>query len=403
MRPAAALVACALALGLGARSASAAAPSGLRPAKALLVFDRDTGAVLFARHPNAELPIASLTKLMTAYVTVERTQPGAIFVEQPYKPQPSESLAGVPVGDRLDLADTLRALLLPSGNDVAHSMAVDVGSTVGHFVALMNFWAALLHLDHTHFSTPVGIDTPGNHSTAIDLARLADVLLRDRLVASIVAEPVERLADGVVVQNLNRLLAHHPWVVGVKTGDTPNSGYCMVGAARRNGVEVISVVLGARSVVASDVDTLALLHYGLERLRRVSIARAGRTYATRVVLGRRATGRLVAARSLALVVDRTVLVHAARVVPRRLVGPLPAGAPVGSIEVSENGRRVATVALVTADAVPAPAPPPDPAPRPATPAARRLAWIALGCALTAALGGCSLLVMRRRVARSSLG
>jgi D-alanyl-D-alanine carboxypeptidase len=406
-RHAAAVAAGVLAFALGARPAAAAAvpaaPVGLRPAQALLVYNRDTGTVVFARNAGAELPIASLSKLMTAYVTVERFHAATRFVERPYTPQPDESVAGIPAGDRLDLTDMLRGMLLPSGNDVANSLAVDVGQTTGHFVALMNFWSGLLRLGRTHFTTPVGLDTPGNYSTAVDLARLTDVLLRDPLVAKVVKERAARLADGVVVHNTNRVLAHHRWVVGVKTGHTPEAGYCLVGAAHRNGVNIISVVLGAPTAAASDVDTLALLRFGLDRFRRVPIARAGRTYATLAVAGRRRTDRLIATRSLALVVDRSVTVRAALIVPRRLVGPLPAGAAVGAIDVSENGRRVAVVRLVTAAAVPAPASAAQTPARLAPPASRRLAWIIVGCGLTVFVAGCSLLVMRRRVARSSLG
>ena len=315
-RLAATVAAAVLAYALSARPAAAAvpaAPVGLRPAQALLVYNRDTGAVVFARNAGAELPIASLTKLMTAYVTVERLRPPARLVERPYTPQAGESLAGIPAGDRLDLTDMLRGMLLPSGNDVAYSLAVDVGQTTGHFVALMNFWSGLLGLGRTHFTTPVGLDTPGNYSTAVDLARLTDILLRDPLVAKIVNERVARLGDGVVVHNTNRVLAHRRWVVGVKTGHTPDARYCLVGAAHRNGVNIISVVLGAPTVAATDADTLALLRFGLDRFRRVPIARAGRTYATLAVVGRRRTDRLVATRSLALVAGCSLLVMRRRV------------------------------------------------------------------------------------------
>jgi D-alanyl-D-alanine carboxypeptidase (penicillin-binding protein 5/6) len=185
--------------------------------------------------------------------------------------------------------------------------------------------------------------------------------------------------------------------VGVKTGHTVDAGYCMVGAARRGGVNVISVVLGARGVAARDADTLALLRYGLERYRRASIARAGRTYATVPVKGRSRSVGLVAERSLSLVVGRTATLHAALLVPTHLIGPLPPGAVEGSIEVRENGRPLTSVALVTATAVPAPRPPP--------PAARHLSalvWVAAGGGVGVLVLGCSLPLMRRRYVTGNL-
>ena len=127
---------------------------------------------MVARNANAELPIASTTKLMTAYVTLQREPFDAQLVEQPYPAGFGESLAPVPVGARLGVPDMLRAMLLPSGNNVAYSLAVDVGGSVSHFIALMNAAAARLDLGRTHYSTPIGLDTPGgNYSTAADLAR----------------------------------------------------------------------------------------------------------------------------------------------------------------------------------------------------------------------------------------
>jgi D-alanyl-D-alanine carboxypeptidase (penicillin-binding protein 5/6) len=388
-----------LAWGVGdATAAGVPGPPGLVPASALLVYEPDTGQVVYAVNDDAELAIASTTKLMTAYVTLQLAGTDPYLTEQPYAAGPGESLAGVPPGTRLSVADMLRAMLLPSGNDVAHSLAVDVGGSVPRFVEEMNAWAGVLNLGRTHFTTPIGLDQPpGNHSTALDLARLATALLRDRLVAGIVREQRAVLSDGIVVENRNDLLAGNPWVVGVKTGYTLEAGYCLVGAARLHGVTVISVVLGAPSVAARDADSLALLRYGLSRFRLVRIARAGRVVATLPVKGRRGSVRLIAKRSASVVVGVAARIHAALVVPTRLVGPLAEGAVVGSIQVRENGRVLRSVPLVTARAVAAP-------PRPAhhRRAGNPLLWGAAGAGVGALLLGCSLPLMRRRSVRGAL-
>jgi serine-type D-Ala-D-Ala carboxypeptidase (penicillin-binding protein 5/6) len=228
------------------------------------VIEADTGRVLYAKDDQQRLPIASTTKLMTAYVALAHATPGKVLTVQPYTPAPEETVAGLVPGQRLTVSDLLKAMLLPSGGDAAHTLAVDLGGgSLTRFVGWMNSAAARLHMGNTHYSTPVGLDTPGNYSTAADLAELAKKLLEDPVVAQIVAMASARLTDGQVVSNRNDLVGRFPWVVGVKTGHTAGAGYCLVGAGRRDGHEAISVVLGDPSETARDSDTLQLLRYGL--------------------------------------------------------------------------------------------------------------------------------------------
>jgi D-alanyl-D-alanine carboxypeptidase (penicillin-binding protein 5/6) len=397
-------------LSVGAGTSAAVAPANATataqlstlPAAALELVVESTGAIVYSRNANAELAIASTTKLMTAYVTLQHEPLDAQLEVQPYDAGPGESLAPVPAGTRLTVPDMLRAMLLPSGNNIAYSLAVDVGGTVANFVAMMNADAAALHMGRTHYSTPIGLDTPGdNYSTATDLAILARTVMRNSLIREIVDEHSATLSDGVTVTNRNDLVGAYPWVVGVKTGNTTDAGECLVGAAKLGGVRLISVVLGTPSEAARDADTLALLRYGLSAYRSAAVAIAGQTYASVPVEGRSARAQLVAARTLQLVVARTVTLHAALVVPGRLDGPIPAGSVEGSIEVTEDGRAVASVPLVTAAAVPAP-PPVPPAPtahrgRRATARAGPQASVGL----SAMLPGCSLLCVHRRFGRRS--
>ncbi len=382
------------------RAVDTPAQLAVLPATALLLMAQGSGTVVFARNANEELPIASTTKLMTTYVTLTHEPLGAQLVEQPYAAGIGESLAPLPAGARLSVPDMLRAMLLPSGNNVAYSLSIDVGGSESNFVAMMNSAAAKLHLGRTHYTTPIGLDTPGdNYSTADDLARLTRVLMRRPLVRQIVDEPRARLADGVVVANRNDLVGAYPWVVGVKTGSTDDAGECMVAAAALNGVRLIAVVLGAPSDPVRDADTLALLRYGLSLYRSAHVALAGHVYARVPVEGRSRRAKLIAGRSSTLVLARTVALHAALAVPRRLVGPIAAGTVEGSIEVAENGRRVESVPLVTAAAVPAPAPAPALAHR-----SLWLGWLLLsGGGLTATLLGCSLRVMHRRGTGAAVG
>jgi D-alanyl-D-alanine carboxypeptidase (penicillin-binding protein 5/6) len=256
------LATCLLACAPLARAADPPRPE-LEAPEAYLV-DTDTGQVLFARRANREVSIASTTKLMTAYVTLEREPLTRVLVEQPYYPDSADqSLAGLPSGMRYSVADLLRAMLVPSGDDVANSLAIDVGGTNAHFLMLMNRAAAALGLRHTHYTTPIGLDTAGNYSSARDLEKLALALMRDPFFAAVVRDASVYVPGAGELTNTNDLLSSYPWVVGIKTGHTEGAGYCLVGAASLHGIHLISVVLGDPSEDARDEDTLALLRYGL--------------------------------------------------------------------------------------------------------------------------------------------
>lgn len=266
----------ALALLVAAPSPTSAADD--RPAilaKAAIVIQADaddvvhnTNTVLYSQNSSERRAIASTTKTMTAYVAITHASLGRILTVQPYTPSPEETVAGLSAGQRLTVHDLLKAMLLPSGGDAAHTLAVDLGGSTERFVGWMNDAARRLGMRHTHYATPVGLDTPGNYSSAADLAKLAVVLMRDPAIASVVGVHSARLTDGQIVINHNDLVGRYPFVIGVKTGHTLDAGYCLVGAAKRGDALIVSVALGDPSEATRDSDTLALLRYGLTHYHR---------------------------------------------------------------------------------------------------------------------------------------
>jgi D-alanyl-D-alanine carboxypeptidase (penicillin-binding protein 5/6) len=373
------------------QSARAAGQAGRAPeieAPEAILVETDLRRTVFALHARREAPIASITKLMTAYVTLEREPLTRVLVEQPYDAGPGESLAHLPTGERYSVADLLRAMLLPSGNDVANSLAIDIGGTVPRFVALMNAAARHLGLRGTHYTTPVGLDTPGNYSTARNLATLAEDLLRDPFLAAVVREPDAYLPGGVEVTNHEGYLyAEYPFLVGVKSGHTGDAGYCFVGAASWHGVHLISVVLGDPTQAERDEDTVSLLRYGLTLFHHVRFAVKGRAYKQVPVSGSSQPVALVAERNGGLVVPRNETVDVTFVgVPSDLQGPLAAGTPEGTLDVTEDGQLALSVPLVTAAAVAAPAP-------------SSAALDGVAAPVLVFLAGCSLMAMRRSYRR----
>src|SRR5436190_1636049 len=204
------------------------------------------------------------------------------FTAPAYNAASAESKINLRRGERMKVRDLLTGLLLESANDAAVDLAVGVAGSRDAFVHRMNVRARQLGLAHTHYANPIGLDAAGNYSTARDLATLARRLMTNPTFAAIADKPSATLRSGDhprTIQNRNLLIGRYRFVDGVKTGHTSSAGYVLVGAAHGNGGHVISVVLGEPSEGARDVDTLALLRWGIDRYRRVTVLRPGHSVA----------------------------------------------------------------------------------------------------------------------------
>ncbi len=348
-------VATAPARAAAAPTASAAAGAPAISAPAAILVEPATGDVVYQRRAGARRPIASTTKLMTALLLLEHRRLTDHITAVPYDALPAESIAGFHAGERLTVADTLRALLLASANDAAAAIAVNVGGSERRFVRMMNARAQRAGLHGTHYANPIGLDSAANYSTATDLVKLALLLRRNAFARRVMDSPkaVLRSGDHVrVIANRNTLIAQYPWMNGVKTGHTQTAGYILVGSASRGGVPLVSAVLGTPSEGARNADTLALMRYGFARYARAAPLVAGRTAATLPVDGRSERARIVALHTLRVVIRRGERLRTRLVgLPKQLTGPLGAGTHVGTADVIRRGRVVASTPLVTATAV----------------------------------------------------
>jgi D-alanyl-D-alanine carboxypeptidase (penicillin-binding protein 5/6) len=292
---------------------------------------------------------------MTALLTFERAKLSTTLTAVRYRAAPAESVIGLRAGERLTVADLMRGLLLASANDAAATLAARVGGSREAFVRRMNRRARQLGLRDTHYANPIGLDEAGNHSSAEDLVKLTLILRRNAFFRAVTNLPSATLKTGShprTILNRNVLVRNVPAVNGVKTGHTSTAGYVLVGSATRNGITVVSAVLGEPNEGARDADSLTLLRYGLGRYHRIAGTRRGATYATARLAHRDASVNLVATRTVRRTVRRDERLTP-RVIgaPREIEGPLPAGARMGTIELRWRGRTVDRVALVTAHAV----------------------------------------------------
>lgn len=336
--------------------APAAAAAPRIDAAAAIVFEPATQTIVYGKAIHERRAIASTTKMMTAIVTVEHASLDDVVRALPYTEHGAESLAGFRAGERVTVADLLRALLVTSANDAAHTLAVRVAGSQRAFVTMMNVKARSLGLRDTHFATPVGLDRDGNYSSAADLVKIGLVLRQNPFLRRVVGSERVTLRSGSrhrTFENRNRLLAIAPEVDGIKTGYTGKAGYMLVGSAARGGVSMISAVLGEPSEAARDRDTLALLRYGLSRFHLVTAVRSGQQLVT-VPLAFRGSRRapLVAGVTVRRTVGRgSSLRVGVTGVPPLLDGPLKQGAQVGQVVIMQDGRIVQRAPLVTARAV----------------------------------------------------
>lgn len=353
---AAALLALSLLL-LSAGPASAAAapgPQGIE-AKAWIVVDARGGDVLAAQAARRHLPIASTTKLMTAYVAMKELPLGKVVRAAPYHPIYGESLMGLKSGERVSVRDLLYGLILVSGNDAAHTLAVRAAGSQERFVRQMNRYAAALGLADTHYANPVGLDQRGNYSSAADLATLTRRLLRDPAFARIADSRtalLRSLRPPRRIDTLNHLLEMAPWATGVKTGHTFDAGYVLVGSGERKGVGLVSVAIGAPTDETRFSDNLTLLEYGFSQYRRLLPIRRGQNLAEPEI--RWSGGRLPlrAARSLQVGVRRGERIDLRIQAPAEVEGPIERGVRLGAAAVFVEGRRAGAVPLRASRAIP---------------------------------------------------
>ena len=356
-----ATVAATAALGLAAlapASALAVAPPQLGVTAASLSVE-GTGQQLYGVNANAELPIASTTKLMTCLVTLQHVHNlNTVFAQNDWYPAAADSQIGLDPGDRMTVHDLIEAMLLPSADDAAEDLAYNVGhGSVPRFVAMMNADARALGLSHTHYSTPIGLDTPGNYSSASDLVKLASYeLIHEPFFRQVVAMPSATLASGPVryVVNRNDLVARVPWIHGVKTGHTTDAGYVLVVEGRRDGMSLIGAVLGTDSEASRDQNALSLLDYGFAEYHDVRVLRAGQVLARPAIRdnpGRRAVA--VSSAGFARIVSQSTHFRIRVDAPHQLAGPLPRHAVVGQVTVLLDGRAVARLPLLLQRALPA--------------------------------------------------
>jgi D-alanyl-D-alanine carboxypeptidase (penicillin-binding protein 5/6) len=325
------------------------------PARAYAVMDARTGEVLDSHAPGRRLPIASTTKLMTAYVVLKDLPLDKIVRAAPYSATYGESLLNLRPGQRISVRDLLYGLILRSGNDAAYDLARAAAGSEKAFVRQMNRYAAALGLTHTHYANPIGLDQRGNYSSAHDLASLTRRLLRIPVFAKIADSRravLRSLHPPRRISTINALLSMAPWVNGVKTGHTSGAMYVLVGSGRQKGAELIAAMIGAETDEGRFDETLELLEYVFSFYYKRIPIHAGQALARPSIRYSGGELPLRATRTVTLGVTSGEHMDVSIRAPDEVEGPIQSGATLGRAIVRVDGQRAAAVPLKAAVDVP---------------------------------------------------
>ncbi len=342
---------------------AAAAPLPAPPtldAKSFIVTDAKSGVVLAEANPDERLAPASITKIMTAYVVFKALSEGhislsdeALVSEKAWRMEGSRMF--IEVNKRVQADDLLRGMIVQSGNDASVALAELVAGSEQGFVAMMNAEAEALGLENTHYVNVTGLPDPEHYTSARDIALLAAALIREFPDQYSRYSQRDFTFNGIKQYNRNKLLWRDPSVDGLKTGHTDSAGYCLVASAEREGMRLISVVMGTKSAKARATQSQSLLNYAFRfyethrlysALEALAESRVWEGDIENVPVGLQADLYVTIPRGQYDALDAKLSMST------NVVAPVSEGQPMGEVTVALNGKELKQHSLVALQAVP---------------------------------------------------
>lgn len=348
---------------LAAFAAHSQAPALAPPpiaAKAFVLVDTLSGQTLAAAAENERFEPASLTKLMTAWLAFDalrahKLDAAMLVTVSEGASQATGSRMFLDSGQKVAVQDLLRGMVVQSANDAAIALAEAIAGSPAAFVAAMNAQAQKMGLANTHFENPTGMPAAGHLSSARDLAKLAEALIREFPEQYALYAQREFRFNNINQANRNRLLWTDPTVDGMKTGFTESAGYCLVASARRGERRLVSVVLGAQSDMLRTTESQKLLNFGFQAYDTRRLYKRGEVVATPVVYkGTSSSVNLGFDRDVWVTLprDRFAGINAVLETRQPFVAPLAAGQKAGIMKLMRDHAPVAQVPVVALEEVP---------------------------------------------------
>ena len=342
-----------------ADSAQIAPPPDLA-VKAYLLKDFNSGHVISTKNSNMRIEPASLTKIMTAYLSFKALKNGHLSLTQTL---PVSEFAWKVEGSKMFIEpnmtvmvdELLHGMIIQSGNDASIALAEGIATTEMQFSEMMNKEAQRLGMKNTHYMNATGLPDPQHYTTAEDLAILATALIHDFPDQYQRLYSVKEYTYNKITQpNRNRLLWLDPSVDGMKTGHTESAGYCLISSAKRDGVRRISIVLGATTDAARAAESQKLLNYGFQYFDTKLVYRQGQAInQIKVWKGNENQVAMTVADDLFLTVAKGdyVNVKVSTSTKQPLIAPIKKGQVVGAVKFTLNGNVIQERNLVAAKSI----------------------------------------------------
>lgn len=256
--------------------------------KAYVLMDYDSGQILAASNENAELPPASMTKMMTSYLIEQRLMSGQLketdlvtMTQDAWcHGTNQESCMYVPLNAQAKVIDMLRGIIIQSGNDASKAMAEHISGNEGAFAQVMNDKVKELGMTHTHFMNATGLPMEGHYSSAKDMAILARTIIHDSAKYYPIYSEKEFTYNNIKQGNRNPLLYTDPSVDGLKTGHTDEAGYCLTASSKRGSMRLIAAIFGTPSIQERANQPRALFNWGFSNFESTTVHPAMQTLAT---------------------------------------------------------------------------------------------------------------------------
>ncbi len=330
-------------------------------AASYLIMDADSGFHLVEKNIDQRVEPASLTKMMTAYVAASQIAGGHIAMSDEVTVSKKAWRMGgsrmfIEVGKQVSIEDLLKGVIIQSGNDASVALAEHISGTEEAFAGLMNHYASELGMSGTHFMNSSGWPDGEHFTTARDLAILARAMILDYPDIYALHSIREFTYNNIKQSNRNRLLWKDSSVDGIKTGHTESAGYCLVASSVRDGIRLISVIMGAGGTQARTDATRALLNYSYRVFETRKLYAASETVTTvKVWKGDRDSLDLVVEDDIVLTLPKAQYeqVQTVMTVEEKPIAPITSGQKLGEIKLLLDDEVIASRLLVASEAVPA--------------------------------------------------
>jgi D-alanyl-D-alanine carboxypeptidase (penicillin-binding protein 5/6) len=314
----------------------------------------NSGTILAEENADLRLEPASLTKIMTAYaVFVELREGNLQLSDQVLVSKKAWRTGGsrmfIEVGTQVSVEDLLKGMIIQSGNDASVALAEHIAGSEKTFAALMNSHAKRLGMHNTHFVNSTGLPDPEHYTTARDITRVSEATIREFPEYYEWYAIKEFTYNDIKQHNRNKLLWRDDSVDGIKTGHTEGAGYCLVASAEREGMRLISVVMGTASEEVRAQETLSLLNYGFRFFETHKLYPGQQSLAqVRAWKGRAKQLPLGLARDLYVTIPRHQYqdLNARLILEPTIVAPVPQGMPYGYAEVQLGDEALTRAPLV---------------------------------------------------------